>query len=49
MASAPDATEVADQLRAMCVPGIGHLQLVVDPIDGESIEWLGGVLELVRR
>ena len=44
-----DATEVADQLRAMCVPGIGHLQLVVDPIDGESIEWLGGVLELLRR
>lgn len=44
-----DASEVADQLRAMALPGIGHLQLVVDPIDVASIEWLADVLGRLRR
>lgn len=44
-----DVDVVAEQLRAMCVPGIDLLQLVVDPIDATSIEWLGAVLELLRR
>ncbi|MFZ9629997.1 MAG: LLM class flavin-dependent oxidoreductase [Ilumatobacteraceae bacterium] len=44
-----DASEIAEQLRAMAVPGISHLQLVVDPIDATSIEWLADVLTMVRR
>lgn len=42
-------SEIADQLRAFAVPGISHLQLVVDPIDQESIEWLADVLVALRR
>lgn len=44
-----DASEIADQLRAMAVPGVSHLQLVVDPIDVASIEWLADVLALLQR
>lgn len=39
--------ELAEQLRAFGAAGADHLQLVVDPITQASIEWLGGVLELI--
>ncbi len=39
--------ELADQLAAFAAAGADHLQLVVDPITQASIEWLGGVLELL--
>lgn len=39
--------EVAQQLAAFAAVGARHLQLVVDPITAASIEWLGGVLELL--
>ena len=39
--------EVAEQLAAFAAVGARHLQLVVDPITTASIEWLGGVLELL--
>lgn len=39
--------ELADQLAAFGAAGVDHLQLVVDPITQASIEWLGGVLELL--
>jgi len=39
--------ELADQLAAFGAAGCDHLQLVVDPITQGSIEWLGGVLELL--
>ena len=39
--------ELADQLAAFGAAGCAHLQLVVDPITQASIEWLGGVLELL--
>lgn len=43
------AGEIAGQLRELAVPGVSHLQLVVDPIDAPSIEWLAEVLEILRR
>lgn len=39
--------ELAEQLAAFGAAGCDHLQLVVDPITRASIEWLGGVLELL--
>lgn len=39
--------ELADQLAQFGAAGADHLQLVVDPITQDSIEWLGGVLELL--
>ena len=39
--------ELAEQLAAFAAAGVDHLQLVVDPITQASIEWLGGVLELM--
>ena len=39
--------EIAEQLAAFGAAGCDHLQLVVDPITRASIEWLGGVLELM--
>jgi hypothetical protein len=39
--------ELAEQLAAFGEAGCAHLQLVVDPITLASIEWLGGVLELL--
>jgi uncharacterized membrane protein YjjB (DUF3815 family) len=39
--------ELADQLAAFGAAGCAHLQLVVDPITQASIEWLGGVLDLL--
>jgi len=37
--------QIADHLARMADAGASHLQLVVDPITLESIEWLGSVLE----
>lgn len=39
--------ELADQLRAFATAGASHVQLVVDPITRDSIEWLGEVLVLL--
>ncbi len=41
--------EIAEQLAAFGPTGVAHVQLVVDPITEQSIEWLGGVLELLDR
>jgi alkanesulfonate monooxygenase SsuD/methylene tetrahydromethanopterin reductase-like flavin-dependent oxidoreductase (luciferase family) len=41
--------EIADVLRAFEAAGAAHVQLVVDPITLDSIEWLGGVLAEFRR
>ena len=40
--------EVAEALRAFATTGIDHIQLVVDPITIESIEWLGPVLAAIE-
>lgn len=37
-------TELADQLREFEAAGAAHVQLVVDPITRDSIEWLADVL-----
>jgi len=42
------ASELADQLREFEAAGAHHVQLVVDPITRESIEWLGEVLSAFR-
>jgi probable F420-dependent oxidoreductase len=39
------ADEMAEALRAFSAEGISHVQLVVEPITVEAIEWLGPVLE----
>jgi alkanesulfonate monooxygenase SsuD/methylene tetrahydromethanopterin reductase-like flavin-dependent oxidoreductase (luciferase family) len=41
--------ELADQLRAFEAAGAAHVQLVVDPITRDTIEWLGGVLSEYGR
>jgi alkanesulfonate monooxygenase SsuD/methylene tetrahydromethanopterin reductase-like flavin-dependent oxidoreductase (luciferase family) len=41
------AEAVADQLAAIAGVGIEHLQVVLDPIDARSVEWLGSVREHV--
>jgi alkanesulfonate monooxygenase SsuD/methylene tetrahydromethanopterin reductase-like flavin-dependent oxidoreductase (luciferase family) len=43
-AIAGSPAEVAEALRAFAMPGLDHVQLVVDPITVESIEWLGAAL-----
>jgi probable F420-dependent oxidoreductase len=43
LAGAPG--EIAADLRTFAGLGVGHVQLVVDPITLPSIEWLGGVLQ----
>jgi alkanesulfonate monooxygenase SsuD/methylene tetrahydromethanopterin reductase-like flavin-dependent oxidoreductase (luciferase family) len=43
------AEELADQLREFEAVGAAHVQLVVDPITRESIEWLADVLTAFRR
>jgi alkanesulfonate monooxygenase SsuD/methylene tetrahydromethanopterin reductase-like flavin-dependent oxidoreductase (luciferase family) len=43
------ADELADQLREFEAAGATHVQLVVDPITRESIEWLADVLVAFRR
>lgn len=40
---------IAEGLRAFAAAGIGHVQLVVDPITESSVEALGRVLELLDR
>lgn len=42
------ATELADQLRGFEAAGAAHVQLVVDPITRDSIEWLADVLAAFR-
>lgn len=41
------AEELATRLRAYADHGIGHLQLVLDPITGKSLEMMAPVLELL--
>ena len=41
--------ELADQLRAFEAAGAAHVQLCVDPITLDSINWLGGMLAAFRR
>ena len=41
--------EIADQVAAFGAAGASHVQLVVDPITRDSIEWLGEVVALARR
>ena len=43
------AEELADQLREFEAAGAAHVQLVVDPITRDSIEWLADVLTAFRR
>ena len=43
-AIAGSPAEIAEALRAFAMPGLDHVQLVVDPITVESIEWLGTAL-----
>jgi alkanesulfonate monooxygenase SsuD/methylene tetrahydromethanopterin reductase-like flavin-dependent oxidoreductase (luciferase family) len=44
---APEA--IAERLRAYAQAGVGHVQLVVDPITAESIEALAPALDLLDR
>ncbi len=39
--------QIASALTEFAPTGIDHVQLVVDPITAESIEWLGRVLEIL--
>ena len=43
------ARELADQLRAFARAGASHVQLVVDPITNDSIEWLAAMLAELDR
>ena len=43
------AEEIAAGLAAFGSMGLDHVQLVVDPITEESIEWLGQVLAILDR
>jgi alkanesulfonate monooxygenase SsuD/methylene tetrahydromethanopterin reductase-like flavin-dependent oxidoreductase (luciferase family) len=47
LTGSPDG--LADQLREFEAAGAAHVQLVVDPITRESIEWLADVLIAFRR
>jgi alkanesulfonate monooxygenase SsuD/methylene tetrahydromethanopterin reductase-like flavin-dependent oxidoreductase (luciferase family) len=42
-----DHDTIARHLSRLAGMGVGHVQLVVDPITAESIEWLGGVLAVL--
>ena len=42
------AEQIATSLRSFAEAGVGHVQLVVDPITAESIEALGPALEALR-
>ncbi|MCL1599211.1 MAG: LLM class flavin-dependent oxidoreductase [Actinomycetia bacterium] len=44
-----DVSEVARRLMEFAEVGVDHVQLVVDPITLESIEWLDGVLEVLDQ
>jgi alkanesulfonate monooxygenase SsuD/methylene tetrahydromethanopterin reductase-like flavin-dependent oxidoreductase (luciferase family) len=41
--------QIAETLLEFADAGISQIQLVVDPITIESVEWLGGVLEVLDR
>lgn len=41
------ASDIAQRLGEFADVGVDHVQLVVDPITSSSIEWLGGVLEVL--
>jgi len=41
--------ELAEQLGDFAAAGAAHVQLVVDPITRDSIEWLAGVLTALDR
>lgn len=43
------AAELAERMREFAAAGAAHVQLVVDPITQESIEWLGGMLAELDR
>jgi alkanesulfonate monooxygenase SsuD/methylene tetrahydromethanopterin reductase-like flavin-dependent oxidoreductase (luciferase family) len=43
------ADEVAEQIRAFAAVGAEHVQLVVDPITRQSIEWFEAVLVALDR
>jgi alkanesulfonate monooxygenase SsuD/methylene tetrahydromethanopterin reductase-like flavin-dependent oxidoreductase (luciferase family) len=43
------AAEVADQIRAFADVGVEHVQLCVDPITRDSIEWFTEVLAVLDR
>ena len=40
---------IAEALRGFAREGIGHVQLVIDPITTESLEALAPVLEILDR
>ncbi len=42
-----DEHAIAEHLAGLAGLGVDEVQLVVDPITSESIEWLGGVLEIL--
>ncbi|RLE16591.1 MAG: LLM class F420-dependent oxidoreductase [Actinobacteria bacterium] len=42
-----DQATIAQHLSQLAELGADHVQLVVDPITAESIEWLGGVLAIL--
>jgi alkanesulfonate monooxygenase SsuD/methylene tetrahydromethanopterin reductase-like flavin-dependent oxidoreductase (luciferase family) len=46
---ASDPTTLAETLRAFEAEGVGHVQLVLDPINAETIAALAPALELLRR
>ncbi len=47
--STGSAEHLAEELRAYARQGIGHVQLVVDPITEASVAALAPVLELLDR
>jgi alkanesulfonate monooxygenase SsuD/methylene tetrahydromethanopterin reductase-like flavin-dependent oxidoreductase (luciferase family) len=44
-----DQEVIAEYLEGLALLGVAEVQLVVDPITSESIEWLGGVLEVLDK
>jgi hypothetical protein len=42
-------SDVAETLSRIAAAGIGHIQVVLDPIDAAAIEELGEVARLVAR
>lgn len=40
--------EIAEQLRTFSDVGVDEVQLVVDPITTQSVEWLAGVVDALR-
>lgn len=47
VAIAGDRDAIASHLVELAGLGVDHVQLVVDPITAESVEWLGGVLTIL--